>query len=338
MDTIKINNTDEKLTAVEVGKLWAAYLGNSMSRCVLTHFLEHVEEPKIRKIVQQGYESCDRFVLAIKAIFEQERYPVPVGFTEEDVYPKAPRLFQDEFYLHYLRYVAKAGISLYGTAVPILMRSDVRKLFTDCLLTSIDLVNRTNDVLIDLGFLAKPPTLPIPDRVRFVQRQSYLGSLFTETRPLHALEVTHLYDSAENNATSKGVLLGFSQTAKLKDVKHFFEKGIQLSHKHYDGCSKILEEEHLPAPPVIDQLVTTSTVSPFSDKLMVFHKLDMFAMRIRTYGNSISLSARKDLSAIYGRFLLDVGNYAEDGAKLMIEHEWMEEVPQSADRKVLTSQ
>lgn len=337
MKTIKIDNINEKLSAIETGKLWATYMGNSMAKCVLTHFLKHTEEPEILKIVQYAYESTDRFTKAIKAIFEKEKHPVPIGLTDQDVNPKAPRLFQDEFYLHYLRYIAKAGIGLYGTAVPILVRSDVRKLFTDCLNTSIDLVNMTNDVLISKGLIAKPPSLPIPEQVRFIKKQSYMGSFFNNTRPLHALEITHLYDSAENNATSKSVLIGFIQTAQLEDVKRFFEKGIDISTKHYDVCSKMLEEENLPSPPVFDHLVTKSTIPTFSDKLMAFHKLDMFSMRIRTYGNSLSLCARKDLSAKYGRFVLDVGEFAEEGAKLMIAHEWMEEPPQAVDREALAS-
>lgn len=337
MNTIRIDNQDEKLTAVETGKLWAAYLGNTMAKCVLSHCLQHVEDQKIKNIVQHGYKLTDHYAKSIKNIFEEEKYPAPIGFTDQDVNPEAPRLFQDEFYLHYLRYIAKAGISLYGTAVPILARSDVRKLFTENLHTAIELANMTNDVLIDKGMVAKPPCLPVPDQVQFIEKQSYLGSLFNNTRPLQALEITHLYDNAENNATSKSVLIGFSQTAQLADVRKFFERGIELAAKHYDVCSEVLEQENLPTSPVIDHLVTTSTVPPFSDKLMVFHKLDMFSMRIRTYGNSMSLCFRKDLSAKYGRFLLDVGSYAEDGANLMIDHEWMEQPPQAANRKVLAS-
>jgi hypothetical protein len=337
MRSIKINNKNEKLSAIETGKLWATYMGNSMAKCVLTHFLGHTEDPEILKIVQYACGATDRFAKTIKAIFEEEAYPVPIGFTDKDVNPEAPRLFEDEFYLHYLRYIAKASISLYGTAVPILVRSDVRELFTECLKTSIDLVNMTNDVLIEKGMIAKPPSLPIPEQVRLIQKQSYMGSLFNDTRPLQALEITHLYDNAENNATSKGVLIGFIQTAQLEDVKHFFEKGIDISTKHYDVCSKVLEKENLPFPPVFDHLVTKSTTPTFSDKLMMFHKLDMFSMRIRTYGNSLSLCARKDLSAKYGRFVFDVGQYAEEGAKQMITHKWMEEPPQAVDREVLAS-
>ena len=39
----KTNNT-ESLTSGEMGKLWATYMGNSMSKCILRYYLQYVED------------------------------------------------------------------------------------------------------------------------------------------------------------------------------------------------------------------------------------------------------------------------------------------------------
>jgi hypothetical protein len=331
------NEINEKLNSIEQGKLWATYMGNSMSICVLSYMLHHVEDQEIKKVVENALSLSEQFVQSIKEIFIQENHSIPKGFTEDDVNVEAPRLFRDEFYLHYLKYAGKAGISLYGIAVPLIIRSDVRAFFTQCIDSSIKLLNQVNEVLITKGLLSKPPYIPYPSNVDFIKKQSYLNGFFGDVRPLQALEITHLYDNIENNATSKALLIGFSQVAQLEQVRAYFLRGKEIAAKNYDICSKVLQKEDLSSPPIIDPLVTTSTFPPFSDKLMMFHKLDMFSMKIRSYGNALSMCARHDIASKYGRFLLEVGNFVEDGANILIDHGWMEQPPQAADREALAS-
>ncbi|WP_274651110.1 DUF3231 family protein [Paenibacillus humicola] len=327
----------DKLTAAEQGKLWASYMGNTMCICVLTHMLEHVEDHEIKKIVDRSMSLSKQFVAEIKDIMSKEQFPLPVGFTDEDVVKGAPRLFSDEFCLHYLKYVGKAGISLYGIAVPLVTRPDIRHFFTHCVESALELINAVNENLIAKGLLAKPPYTPYPKNVEYIRKQSYLNGFFGDVRPLQAMEITHLYDNIENNATSKAILIGFSQVASSQQAKAYFIRGRELAEKHYDLLCKVLEKEHLSAPPIVDPYVTTSTIAPFSDKLMMFHKLDMFTMRIRSYGNALSMCARHDLAERYGRIMLQVANYVEDGANILIDNGWLEQPPEAADRNALAS-
>ncbi|MGO0063012.1 DUF3231 family protein [Brevibacillus fluminis] len=327
----------DKLTSAEQGKLWATYIGNTMSVCVLSYMANHVEDKEIKMVLQNALHLSGQFIKSLKEIFTQEKYPIPVGFTKEDVDITAPRLFEDDFYLHYLKYVAKAGISLYGIAIPLVTRTDIRQFFTNCIDQTVKLINLVNTVLIKKGLMVKPPYIPYPETVDFIDKHSYSHGFFGRVRPLQALEITHLYDNIENNATSKAVLIGFSQVAKSNQSKAYFRRGLEIATKHYDTFSTIMQEDGLTAPPIIDQLVTTSTVSPFSDRLMLFHKLDMYAVRIRAYGNAISMCARHDVLAKYGRLLVEVGNYVEDGANILISHGWLEQPPQAIDRDALTS-
>lgn len=346
MDTIKpikINArkanqaiSTEPLTAAEIGKLWATYMGNSMSQYVLRHFLKHCEDPNIKKVVQNALHLSEEFVSRIEDFLHRAQHPIPMGFTENDVNLDAPRLFSDDFYLHYLKYAGKAGLSLYAIAIPLTVRLDVREFFTNVIDSTVRLLNQVNDVLLDKGLGMKIPFVPIPEKIDFVKRQSYLNGLFGDIRPLHALEVAHLCDNIENNATSKAILVGFYQVARNEEVRKYFHKGKSLTANHIEQFSHILHKEDIPSPPLMDHMVTTSTSSPFSDKLMLFHKIDMFSMRIRSYGNSSSVNGRHDLGLVYGKLLGEVGLYVNEGAKLLIEQGWMEQPPATADRDHLS--
>jgi hypothetical protein len=329
------NETIKKINSAEQGKLWATYMGNTMGKCVLSYMLHHIEDQEIKKVIENALTLTKQFVKDIEEILIQEKYPIPKGFTEDDVNVGAPRLFTDEFYLHYVKYTGKAGISIYGIAVALMTRSDIRAFFTQCLQSTIKLMNQVNEILIKKGFMAEPSYIPYPSKVDFIKKQSYLNGFFGDVRPLQALEITHLHENIENNAISKAVLIGFSQVAQLEQVKAYLLRGKEITAKHYDIFSKVLQKEGLPSPPILDPLVTASTFPPFSDKLMMAHKLDMFSMRIRTYGNALAFCARHDVAAKYGRLLLEVGNYVEDGANILIDHGWLEQPPQAADREAL---
>ncbi|MFM9278839.1 DUF3231 family protein [Paenibacillus jiagnxiensis] len=328
-------NRFDKLTSAEVAKLWATYMGNSLARCVLRYFLRHVDDEEIRNVLEEGLQLADRFVQTVSDIFTRDNHPVPVGYTEDDVNLGAPRLFADEFYLHYLKYTGKAGISIYGIAVPLMSRKDVRDFFTDCLASTVKLLNDVNDLLDAKGFLVKPPYIPVPKKVSFVKKQGYLNGFFGDVRPLQGLEITHLYDNIQNNAVSIAVLLAFCQAAEIQQARDYFKRGKAIASKEYEILSKLLDKDDLPTHPLMNHLVTDSTTSPFSDKLMISHKIDMYSMRIRSYGNALAFSARHDVTATYARFIAEVGNYVEDGANIMIDLGWMEQPPQAADRDEL---
>jgi hypothetical protein len=326
---------EKKLNSAEQGKLWATYMGNSMAICVLSHMLAHVEDQDIRKILKYALSLAEQYVKDIQDIFVRESYPLPEGFTDNDVNLDAPRLFADEMYLHYLKYVCKAGLSIYGIAVALMTRPDVREFFKECLNQSTTLISRVNELMIKKGIAFPAPMIPYPSQIDFIKKQNYLRGFWGEIRPLHSLEITHLYDNVENNATSKAILIGFSQVAQSDSTRSYFLLGKDIAAKHYDILNTYLQEEDLSSSPVMDPLVAASTLPPYSDKLMVFHKVDMFSMRVRTYGNALAFAARRDLAARYAKLIFDVGRYAEDGAKIMIQHGWMEQPPQAVDREVL---
>ncbi len=61
-------------------------------------------------------------------------------------------------------------------------------------------------------------------------------------------------------------------------------------------------------------------------------------MKIRSYANGASLNGRRDIGAMYGKFLMDVSLFVEDGANIMIDHGWMEQPPEAIDREALAKE
>ncbi|PLS02479.1 DUF3231 family protein [Neobacillus cucumis] len=315
-----------ELRSSEMGDLWAAYMGNSMSKCVLSYFLKQVEDKDIKGTLEHSLSLCEDFLGKIEKIFRSVNHPIPIAFTKDDVNLDAPRLFDDEFYLHYLRQMIRAGINLYALSVPLSTRTDVSEFFIQCVDETMKLVNILNDLLERKGASPKTPVIPVPEKASFVQNEDYFNGYLGKIRPLHALEIKHLFDMVGANSVNKALLFAFSQVSESEKIKQFFKKGEELIANTLETYTHYLTENHLPALPLLDHMVTTSKFSPFSDKLMLFHTIDLFTLRIRDIGNSIAENGRHDLGLTLFKKLTTVGFYVQDGAKLMLENGWMEKI------------
>ncbi|WP_423798307.1 DUF3231 family protein [Neobacillus sp. SAB-20_R2A] len=325
----------ENLTSAEMGKLWATYMGNSMSGCIIRYFLQHVDDQDIKTLLENALKLSKEFMKTTETIFKKENFPIPKGFSEEeDLNVGAPRLFEDEYYVHYLKYAAKAGLSIYHIAVPLVYRKDVEEFFIYCLDSTIALMKQIKEILMGKGLIIKPPIIPVPDKVEFVQKE-FLNGFLGDVRPLHALEVTHLYDNIENNVTSKALIMAFSQVVKSEKIRELFIRGKKMTHKHVEAYMEKLHKEDLPTPSYLDHLVTKSTFAPFSDKLMLFHKMDMFSMKLRAFGNSEAVNGRHDIGLMYTKSLLRLASFVEDAAEIMVENGWMEQPPYAIERNKL---
>ncbi|WP_240419472.1 DUF3231 family protein [Paenibacillus periandrae] len=320
------------LTGTEMGKLWATYIGNSMGKCMLNYYLKNVDDPEIKVALEYALELSNNNIQTIEFFFNQADFPIPVGFTDSDVNFKAPRLFIDEFYLHYMKYASKAGMSLYSIAIPLVTRRDIRDFFIKCVQDTMKLQSVVAVISESKNELMNSPVIQPPEKVDFVHSQKFLGSFFGKSRPLQGLEIAHIFGNLNNDITSKALIIGFAQVANDNKVRTFLERGKDINQKHIELLTEKLSQDGLPSPTLIDHLVTSSTVSPFSDKIMVFHKVDMFNVKIREYANGISLDGRKDIGALFLKCQAEVMLYVEDGANLLIENGWLEKPPEAVDR------
>ncbi len=129
--------------------------------------------------------------------------------------------------------------------------------------------------------------------------------------------------------------MGFGQVAKSKKLKDYFSRGKQIADKQTGVLGSLLEDEDLPKPINYDALVTDSTESPFSDKLILFHSTIFMSLSIQAYGLALGNCARPDVASSITRLTAELGDYVKDGLDLMIEHGWLERVPEAANRKEL---
>lgn len=155
------------------------------------------------------------------------------------------------------------------------------------------------------------------------------------TEKLTSAEMWKLWASYMGNSMSACILKYYLQHVEDKDIKALVENALKLSEEFLKTIK--LHDENLPSPSFLDDLVTTSTFAPFSDKLMLFHKMDMFSIKIRSFGNSTAVNGRHDLGMIYTKALLKNSAFVEDAAKMMLEKGWFEKPPSTSDREKLAS-
>jgi hypothetical protein len=324
------------LTAGEIGQLWLQYLNDSSSMCVLTFFLEKVEDMEIKPILEFALELSKSHIQKITAILTEEKNIVPYGFSiKEDVDLTAPRLYSDSFVLNFLNQMSKVGLTTYSGSVGTSVRSDIKSYYMDCLTETMQLYDKSTELLLSKGLFIRSPSLPNLEEVQFVKKQWFMLDVFGERRPLVAAEVENLFANLQRNALGVAALTGFSQVAKDKDVKQFFLKGLEIGNKHIKLFRGKLEESKLPAPMGWDSEITDSTSHTFSDKLMMFFTSGLISLSIGYYGTAVSQSPRGDICAMYNRLSMEVQMYSEDGANIMIKNGWLEQPPMAFDRDEL---
>ncbi|MGG7620497.1 DUF3231 family protein [Bacillus coreaensis] len=327
------DKTKIRLTAAEMAMLWTQFINDTASICVISYFLEKVEDPEVKPVIEFALNGSKHNISLLKELFTKESFPIPIGFTERDVHVSAPRLFSDTYFLMYLRNMSVLGMAAGAVSLGIATRPEVVKFSKSVLKTAVGLQDLTRDLMLKQGTYVRPPFISTPDKVDFVERQSFLTGFLGEKRSLVAPEITMLFNNIQTNAIGKTLITGFAQTAQSRVVKDYFIRGKRIAQKHIDIFS--LKKEDLPAPMTWDTALSDSTIPVFSEKLMMFHVSGMIAAGIGNYGASMSGSPRRDLGLKYASLIPEIALYAEDGANIMIKHGWLEEPPQSDNREKL---
>ncbi|PFO12729.1 hypothetical protein COJ70_24485 [Priestia megaterium] len=329
-------NRASRLTSAEISNLWNTYMNDSLNICMVTHFLQTVEDPDVKPLLEETINVAQAHLVEIETLFQQEGIPKPVGFpVEKHVKLNAPRLFTDVFYMAYLLHMSKFGMTAHAGGITLACRKDIHDLFHKYVEEAISLNGATREVMKEKGVFIRPPYMDYPKEVEFVTEQKFLTGWFGHKRSLLALETSHLYMTSLNNELGKDVLLGFSQVAKDVELKKHFIRGTKLTSDILYNTHGMLHESDIPASMTWDTCVTDSTVAPYSEQVMLCFVNALCALGVATYGSAMSLSIRHDLAALYSKFIMKSGAYAEDGANMLIERSWMEKPPQFIDRDKL---
>lgn len=331
-------NHNIRLTAPEIGNLWTQYMSDSMATCILSHFLETCKDKDIHSILDLAIGFSRSHINQIEEFLKQENYPIFHGFTKEDVDLSAPPLFSDTFMLNYIYVMGLHGMNSYSLALGSSARNDQRTYFTNCQKETMDLYNKTADLMLHKGVFSRAPFINAPQKIDFVEGQGFLTGWLGNRRPLNALEISGIHYNMLKNNLKIILEVGFSQVAQSKEVRQYFQRGADICKKHNEVSSSVLSEDYLPSPKVLESEISSSTVPPFSDKLMLFQLLSLVGVTIGYYGAAISTFQRRDIITHYTRFIAEIGLYAEDGINLMIKNGWMEQMPTADDRNALAKQ
>ena len=324
-----------QFNASEISNLWTTYMNNSVYIYSIPYYVKTCEDEEIRSIIELALDTSKKIAGEAEEMLKKESFPLPFGFTEEDVQLHCPRLYSDPFALLQYNVLAENGLMLYGLSLATSNRSDVRDFFNRCISLTTNLYNRSKDLLVKRGLANAAPTIPYPEKVEFAQDQGFLTGWFGDKRPINVVEISQLAFNVKEVAFAGAKFMSYSQIAESDELREFFARGKELCDKHIATCTSILREEDLPAPTTYESEVTNSTIPPFSDKMMLFFILSLGSVLISRYGTAIGLCNRRDLGLAFTRLLGETALYLEDAANLMIKNGWMERPPQATARKAL---
>lgn len=335
-----MKSEQDHISASELGNLWQAYMEKTMLLRVLEYFIEQRNDDEGKVILQNQHDKETLNVNAIKNIFDKEGAVIPEGYTEKDVNKKASRLYDGDFDLLYIRLMTEVLMPLYTLHLGMSYRKDIRELYNRFIDDIRDISNQVTELLLSKGVLVHPPIVPLPKEVEYVKGTSYMSgmNIIKPDRVLNTIEIGLLYQSLEINTIGMQLMTSFAQVAENEEVKKYFIKGKELAKEVAATMHKLLIDSDIQPPSIWAGEVTESTLSPFSDKLMMYsaNMLSVFGLSGTAFGTSFSL--RNDLTLKTAKIMKETFGFAKEGGKIMIEHGWMEEPPQAADRKKLTNE
>ncbi|ANB57396.1 hypothetical protein GFC29_843 [Anoxybacillus sp. B7M1] len=327
-----------RLTAPEIAALWSQYQSDTMAVCVYKYMLNIVKDASIRPILEFAFKLAESHITKVKDYLSQDEFPIPHGFNEADVNLSAPRLFSDEICLTYTYLMAVNGMALYAGAIATAIRKDVRDYFIQCEDESMELFNQSIDLLLQKGFVSRPPYIYPRKEVEFIESKRFMGSFLGGKRPLSCIEISHVYWDLKKIQLSKAFTMAFAQVAQSKEVSKHLWRGVEIYTKQIEVMESILSQEQLSTPKSEEAEITNSTVAPFSDRLMMYHKTLFGSTTLSLYGTAIGSCQRADLSLHYARFMAELAQYMEDAFSLMIKNKWVEQPPMAEDREALATE
>ncbi|MBW3113722.1 DUF3231 family protein [Bacillus sp. MCCB 382] len=324
-----MGDQDIRMTTAEISALWTTYIKCSATNCFYTHFLTYLKDEGIKTLVEENLRINLETMEKIRSIFLSEGFPIPDGFTEKDVDISAPPLYSDLFALSFVYRGGQVTSSHFTTIVGAVARNDIYEFFEICLKKSLSLYKQSLQLMLEKGIYDRPPKMNYPQSIEYISHQpSLMESWLGERRPLNALELSELFFVIERNCIGIILLRGFIQTSKDKEVKEYLKKGKKLSERQITTFNNVLvKDDAFPTYPVSME-ITSSTIAPFSEKLMLFFISSSNSVGLSTLCHAITMSTRKDLAVHYTLFVTEIMKYGSDGLKLLVERGWMEKPPQ----------
>lgn len=322
------------ISSSELGTLWLTYQEKTLILRVLEYFIAKSDDQQAINIMGGLWQELHYFVQKIESIFKSEGVAIPKGFTSEDINLEAPNLYDNGFDIMFIRILKEVSMGMYTINMNMAYRDDVMAIYEGLTTVTQKIYKLSTLYLLEKGILTLPPKITVPKTTDFIKSKEYIKGfkLFGDKRSLNAIELGYLHHGIETNNIGMQLITGFAQCAEDEEVKNYFVKGKELAKKQIKEYEEILLESDIQFSATSGSTVTTSTIAPFSQKLMMFcvYLLNSFGIVGGSFGAVFSL--RNDVILKTTLFAKDIFIYANDGVKIMIKNGWLEEPPQMEDR------
>jgi hypothetical protein len=221
------------------------------------------------------------------------------------------------------------GLTAYSLAITNMERQDIQNYFFECMASSKELFQKIVELAKNHPKFTSVPSIPSPHGAKFMESPGFISNLIGDKRPLNSSEISTLFFNSTKTGFISSLSLAFSQVAVREDVRNFMLKNVKLAGKDAESFDSILQQDHLPIPEKWDTEITDSTVSPFSDKLIMFHAGFLVNAALTYYGASLGSSFRSDLIVNYSKVFTHAMEAGGFSYNIMVKHGWLEKQPEA---------
>lgn len=321
-----------RLTSSEIGSLWGQYINGTMNDVINKYMVSIIEDKSIKAIFEDAIQTFAKQKKQAAAFLESEGFPVPIGFSDSDLNKGAKRLFTDLFCLNYLYIMTLHGLIGHTTSLSVSVRADLRHFYDSCANDGNRMYHQTVELLLEKGEFQKDPYIYPAANPEFVSSKDFIDGFFGKGRCLASIEIISICLNLKKTIVAKALCIGFSQVARSTEIRKFMTKSQNTAEQHITTFSKILNDDNLPAPRSMETEVTTSTESPFSDKLMMYHIGFLSQVAQAYHGTGLASSMRSDLIAAYETIILKNLLITKKWFNIMENNKWLEQPPLAPNR------
>ncbi|KOP71334.1 hypothetical protein AN957_04090 [Cytobacillus solani] len=327
-----------KLTSSEIGTLWGEYVNGTMIDVVNRYMYSIIEDEQIKSIFDSAINTFGKQKKEIVTFFEEEGFPVPIGFTESDLFKGKQRLFTDIFCLNYLHIMTLHGLLGHTTSLAVSVRKDLREFYDSCDNDAKKMYHQTIELLLEKGSFQRDPLFYPAKNPEFISSQDFTDGFFGKGRKLAATEIISISFNLKKSIMAKTLSIAFSQVAQTKEVRKFLTDSEKTADGQIKSFSKIMQADNLPVPKSWETEVTTSTDSPFSEKLMLYHIGFLFQAAQNYHGAGLASAMRTDLVAAYEGTILKNLLVTKKWFNIMVQNKWLEQPPLAPNRNEIAKE
>lgn len=323
---------EKSLTPAEISNLWNSYVANTMGVWVSRHFITSTQDQGVLSMLKFAEEIALKESEQAKIILLEASQPLPQPFDESDVNLMAAPLFTDN-YVILLKYgLVQAAQTVNALSLNTSTHAVVRSFYKNSLENASELLNICVDLMINKGLHHPEIRIPTPEIIEKVDTQNFLSGIFSDTRPLNALEIGQLVYNFNASEIHKEFIKGSAQVTNSSKLKEHYQQGVAMFDKHLRILQKVLSVNGLPKLPTWETEVLDTTNSPFSERVMLYKHAALTTQAAARYGAALSSTTRIDIGAHFMQLMMETLKYGKNTADLMIKFKFLDQLPLAKGR------